>query len=396
MSTLTHSTKVYNTQFWLLCTSSLLFFASFNMIIPELPAYLTNLGGAEYKGLIISLFTLTAMISRPFSGKLADKFGRIPVIVFGSVVCFICGILYPLVLSVTGFLIIRLLHGFSTGFTPTGQSAYLSDVIPAQRRGEAMGIMGTAGSLGMAIGPPIGGVIANQFSINALFYTSSLFAIVSLFILKGIKETLSVRNKFSAGMLKISRYDLFDFKVWMPCLVMVLCSFSYGTVLTLVPDLSEFAGIKNKGLLFIFFTIASLAVRLIGGKASDRYGRKKVLIFSTAMIAAAMTWIGFADSRHDLMIGMTLYGLGQGMASPTLLAWATDLSDEIHKGRGIASLYIAMELGIGSGAFAGALIYGNNASHFIRTFLTCGLLSALAFIFLLSVSFRRKKTPGSI
>jgi MFS family permease len=293
-------------------------------------------------------------------------------------------------------LFIRLIHGFSTGFTPTGQSAYLSDVIPAQRRGEAMGIMGTAGTLGMAIGPPIGGVIANQFSINALFYASSLFAILALFILRGIKETLPVRNKFSTNMLKISRYDLFDFKVWMPCLVMVLCSFSYGTILTLVPDLSEFAGIKNKGFLFIFFTIASLAVRLLGGKASDRYGRKNVLIVATAMIAGAMTWIGFSDSPHDLMIGMTLYGLGQGMAAPTLLAWATDLSDELHKGRGIASLYIAMELGIGSGAFASALIYGNNASHFIRTFLMCGLLSALAFIFLLSISFKRKTLPKSI
>ncbi len=53
------------------------------MIIPELPSYLTKLGGGEYKGLIISLFTLTAMISRPFSGKLTDKIGRIPVMVLG-------------------------------------------------------------------------------------------------------------------------------------------------------------------------------------------------------------------------------------------------------------------------------------------------------------------------
>lgn len=396
MSGSTKHSKVYNTQFWLLCTSSLLFFASFNMIIPELPDYLTNLGGAEYKGLIISLFTLTAMISRPFSGKLADKFGRIPVIVLGSVVCFVCGIIYPVVATVTGFLLIRLIHGFSTGFTPTGQSAYLSDVIPAQRRGEAMGIMGTAGSLGMAIGPPIGGVIANHFSINVLFYASSLFAITSLFILTSLKETLAIKNKFSVTMLKVTKHDLFDFKVWMPCLVMVLCSYSYGTILTLVPDLSEFAGIENKGLLFIFFTIASLAVRLLGGKASDRYGRKNVLIISTAMIAGAMAIMGFSDSPRHLMIGMTLYGFGQGMAAPTLLAWATDLSDQLHKGRGIASLYIAMELGIGSGAFTSALLYDNNAFNFIRTFLMCASLSALAFIFLLATSFKGKTLPRSV
>ena len=75
--------RVFGLQFWLLCLSSFLFFSSFNMIIPELPDYLTSLGGEEYKGLIISMFTLSAGLSRPFSGKLADTIGRIPVMVFG-------------------------------------------------------------------------------------------------------------------------------------------------------------------------------------------------------------------------------------------------------------------------------------------------------------------------
>ena len=128
--------KIYTAQFWLLCFSSLLFFASFNMIIPELPGYLETLGGADYKGLIIALFTITAMISRPFSGKLADTIGRIPVIIFGSIVCFICSLMYPVLAFVAGILSIRLVHGFSTGFTPTGQTAYLADILPLERRGE--------------------------------------------------------------------------------------------------------------------------------------------------------------------------------------------------------------------------------------------------------------------
>jgi MFS family permease len=132
VSTKITSTKVYTSQFWLLCLSSLLFFASFNMLIPELPAYITSLGGAEYKGLIISLFTITAMASRPFSGKIADKVGRIPVMIIGTSVCVVSSLMYPLLSSVAGFLILRLVHGFSTGFTPTGLTAYLSDMIPAQ------------------------------------------------------------------------------------------------------------------------------------------------------------------------------------------------------------------------------------------------------------------------
>jgi predicted MFS family arabinose efflux permease len=66
-----------------------------------------------------------------------------------------------------------------------------------------------------------------------------------------------------------------------------------------------------------------------------------------------------------------------------LLAWATDLSDPQHKGRGIASLYIFMELGIGIGAFASGLIYGNNTGNFFLTFIVCSVLALLAFLYLI-------------
>ncbi|HLK96379.1 MAG TPA: MFS transporter, partial [Hymenobacter sp.] len=113
------SPALYTLSFWLLSTSNFLFSASFSMMIPELPDYLTNLGGREYVGLIIALFTLTAGLSRPFSGKITDTVGRVPVMAFGSIVCFVCGFLYPYLLTVWGFLVLRLVHGFSTGTKPT-------------------------------------------------------------------------------------------------------------------------------------------------------------------------------------------------------------------------------------------------------------------------------------
>src|SRR5215207_1400988 len=146
----------YTLKFWLLCASSFLFSSSFNMLIPELPAYLSSLGGTAYKGYIIALFTLTAGLSRPFSGRLTDTIGRVPVMAIGSIVCFVCGFLYPLFATVSGFLLLRLFHGFSTGFKPTATSAYIADIIPSNRWGEAMGIHGLCFSTGLAIGPAIG------------------------------------------------------------------------------------------------------------------------------------------------------------------------------------------------------------------------------------------------
>lgn len=383
--------KVYTRQFWLLCLSSLLFFASFNMLIPELPAYLSSLGGAEYKGLIISLFTITAMVSRPFSGKIADKVGRIPVMVIGTSVCFFSSLMYPVISSVAGFLLLRLIHGFSTGFTPTGLTAYLSDIIPAQKRGEAMGLLGTAGTVGMAAGPAIGGAVANNFGLNFMFYTSSGFAIISILILTGITETLQHRNPFTRQVLKIHKRDLFEPRVMVTCVVMLLTAYSYGAVYTVMPDFGEFVGIRNKGLLFTFLTVASLSVRLLAGKASDYVGRRNVLMVSTGLVVVAMVLLAFGTTPRDLMIAVTIYGFAQGMTSPTLFAWATDLSDENHKGRGISSLYIFMEMGIGVGAFASGYIYGNQPGNFMVTFITCAVLAALAFLYLLTL---RKPTPA--
>lgn len=355
------------------------------MLIPELSAYLSGLGGASYKGLIISLFTLTAMLSRPFSGKLSDTIGRVPVMMFGGLVCIVCSLLYPLLTSVAGFLFLRLLHGFSTGFTPTGLTAYLSDIIPAHKRGEAMGMLGTAGSVGMAAGPAIGGVIANQFSLNALFYTSSFFGLLSIVILLSIKETLHNKVSFSAQALKLKRHDLFEPLVLIPCIVMLLYAYSYGAVFTLLPDLGDYLKINNKGLLFSFLTVASLAVRLIAGKASDHYGRINVLKISVLLLGIGLVVLGLGTTPLHAMIGIVLYGMGQGMTSPTLFAWATDLSDERFKGRGISSLYIFMEAGIGIGALFSGFIYANNPANFMLSFMICTTLSVAAFFYLLYI-----------
>ncbi|MBS1558358.1 MAG: MFS transporter [Bacteroidetes bacterium] len=354
------------------------------MIIPELPGFLTQLGGADYKGLIISLFTLTAMLSRPFSGKLADRLGRKPVIIFGSIVCLVCSLFYPWLTTLFGFFVLRLVHGFSTGFSPTGVAAYVSDVIPAHRRGEAMGFIGTAGALGSACGPAIGGWVANLLGLDWMFYLSSFFALISVVLVLSVKETLAERHSVSFTLLKIYKKDWFEPRVLAPCVVMVLSAFAYGVVYTLLPDFGEHVGIHNKGLLFSYLTIASLLVRLLAGKASDRYGRVPVLIISVALIVVAMLVTGMANSGWLLVTGVCLYGLAQGATSPTLLAWATDLSVDEHRGRGIASLYISMEMGIGLGAIISGLGYANRHENFIYCFGISALLAAFAVLFLLT------------
>jgi MFS family permease len=375
--------SVYGLQFGLLCLSSFLFFASFNMIIPELPNYLTSLGGAEYKGLIISLFTLSAGLSRPFSGKLADKVGRIPVMVVGGLVCIVTGFVYPLTGSIAAFLLLRFLHGFSTGFTPTGTAAYVADVIPLQRRGEAMGLLGLSGSLGMAAGPALGGAIANQFTINTMFYASSGAAFLAVIVLVRMHETVSNPSRFRIGLLSISWKEIFEPRVISPSVVMLFSTFSFGTILTIIPDFSEYLGIQNKGLFFTSFTLSSLAIRFLAGRASDNYGRVNVLRVSNALLVLAMVAIGFCTTPTQLLLAGALFGIAVGMNSPTVFAWTIDLSHENHRGRAMATMYIALEAGIGIGALTSGWLYDNSPDNFPIVFWVAAACALISFAYLL-------------
>lgn len=376
---------IYNMQFALLCLSSFLFSASFNMLIPELPAYLSSLGGAEFKGYIIGLFTITAGIARPFSGKLTDKVGRVPVMAVGSLVCVICGLLYPLLTTVAGFLWLRLFHGFSTGFKPTATAAYVADIVPANRWGEAMGIHGLCFSTGLAIGPAIGSELSQRASMDALFYCSSLFALLSIVILMNMKETLTEKQKFNFSMLKMDRKEIFEMRVIPGAIVCFMSYLSYGAILTLISDWGSHLGVANKGLFYMVFTVSSLLIRFMSGKMSDRIGRVSIIKFSLFLLVVSMLLIGIAESALFLMFASAIYGVATGMLSPALTAWIIDLSHPDHRGKAVATMYIALEAGIGLGAFVAGALFINDINMIPFTFYLVAGLTFLAFLYLILI-----------
>lgn len=377
----TAQSRLYTPQFLLLCLSHVLFAGSFNMIIPELPAYLTSLGGGDYKGLIIALFTLTAGLSRPFSGKLTDTVGRAPVMIFGALVCVCCSLLYPLLTSVAGFLLLRLFHGFSTGFKPTASSAYVADIAPVYRRGEAMGILGVSMNMGASIFPPVGSWLAGAFSLNVMFFASSGLALLSIVILLGLKETLESRQKFGIHALKVSRNAIIEPMALAPAVVIALSYVSFGALLTIVPDQSAHLGMANKGLFFTSFTALSVLSRLVAGRVSDRFGRVPVLKVALLLSAVSLALMGQANTPAMLLATAGFLGFSTGIVGPAAFAWVIDRSPDEHRGRAMATAYIALEIGIGFGALASAWAYDNDAANFPFAFYLMGLLSLVALVY---------------
>ena len=354
------------------------------MVVPDLYDYLNDMGGGEYKGLIIALFTVTAGLSRPFSGKLSDTVGRIPVMVFGVAVCVIMGLLYPVVSTVWSLLLLRFFHGFSTGFKPTGTSAFIADIVPANRRGEAMGYFGLFGSTGMALGPSIGPQITAAHNIDVTFYCSAIIAFLSIAILLGMKETLKDRRSFEWSMLKIRKNEVLEPRVFNPSVALLLCTFSFGATITLAPDMAINLGFSEgqKGIFFTIYVVCSLLARVTAGKISDKKGRVIVLKYAVVFLLVSNFVMAYASTQALFIFGSCLFGFAAGMNSPTIYAWTIDLSLDNARGKGIATMYIALEIGIGLGAFVAGYLYSNEIDNLRIAFFTCAGLTTLAFLFL--------------
>jgi MFS family permease len=379
------SQTLYTKGFLLLCLSHILFGASFSMIIPELPAYLTSLGGEKYIGLIIALFTLTAGFSRPFSGKLSDTIGRVPVMVVGTIVCVFCSLLYPLVTGVVGFLFLRFIHGFSTGFKPTAATAYAADIVPPHRRGEAMGILGVSLNAGTSGAPPFGSFLVNNYSMDTMFFVSSAVALVSVIILYGMKETLQNKQSFSANMLILKKEEIFHPTGLRPALITFCLYFGFGAILTVVPTQCTYLGIENKGAYLGVITASSIASRLIAGRVSDIYGRLIVLRVAIVCVVGSLIFLGYANSPAWLFSASGVLGFSFGISSPAMFAWAIDRADPAQLGRVLATVYIALEAGIGTGALLSAYLYQNDVSNFTFTFWGIAAVTSLGFFYLLTV-----------
>src|SRR5690606_34348701 len=180
------------------------------MVIPDLSLLLTKLNGREYIWLIIPSFAITALITRPFSGILSDKVGRVYVMILGAIITSIASGLYIIIPFISLFFLNRALHGFCAGFTPTGFTAYADDIVPIEKRGEAMGIVGICNNIGTSIGWVFGNQISSGFGLNIMFIVASLMGLVSVWMFKQLPETVKNPEKPRWNMFKIRAGDLIE------------------------------------------------------------------------------------------------------------------------------------------------------------------------------------------
>jgi MFS family permease len=170
-----------------------------------------------------------------------------------------------------------------------------------------------------------------------------------------------------------------------PALVTMLCLFPYGAMLTVVPDQSRLLGLEGstKGYFYVFLTVASLAVRLVASKSSDIHGRVPVLRVSAGILAVGLALLVWSPTVEWFLAASVVMGMGMGLNSPSLYAWTIDLSHPERRGRAVATMYIALEIGIGVGALLAGWLFANKPSRlpYVHGMSLVSVLLAVVYLF---------------
>ncbi|NSL52215.1 MFS transporter [Calidifontibacillus erzurumensis] len=348
--------KLWTKNFILLFFSNLFLFFGFQMLLPTLPVYVNDLGGDDSAvGLVIGIFTISALFVRPFSGAAVDIFGRKLFLLLGLIICIVAIAMYGFVTTVLFVLLLRILHGIGWGVSTTTYGTVISDIIPSSRRGEGMGYYGMSTTLAMAVAPVTGIWMINHFGYNQLFISSFISTAIALALSQLIDvKKISTEQKGTKNFTSL----LYEKSALLPSLLVFFMTFAYGGVVGFITLFGKEVGISNVGWFFSMNALILLLIRPISGKIYDSKGHPWVLVPGAVFGVVGLAILSYSTSLIGLTIAAVFFGIAFGSIQPALQALLIERSPIERRGAANATFFSAFDLGIGTGAMILGAIAG--------------------------------------
>ena len=218
---MTEQNRLWTRDFILIDLTSFLVFGSFYYLLSTLQYYVLQLGGSVSSvGLIMGIFTLVAVAIRPVVGQLLDSRGRRIMLMAGIIIILVSLVIFPLIHAFWWVVLVRILHGIGWSVVPVAISTLVADVVPAKRRGEAMGYYSNFMDVAMAVGPFVGVLLLQYGSFN------TVFAGAAITLLPAVCIVWVVRERYQPSQDR-PKSPLFSRPALLPGLVMMTASIGY-------------------------------------------------------------------------------------------------------------------------------------------------------------------------
>jgi MFS family permease len=374
-----------------LFAAGLLFWSSLASLLPTLPLYVQSVGGTKQQiGFVMGAFAIGLLLSRPQLGKIADSKGRKQVLLLGVSVAAVAPIIYLFATSIPLLLCIRAFHGISIAAFTTAYSALVTDLSPPGKRGELIGYMSLVTPIGLAFGPAIGGFVQAGLGYPFLFAMSAALATIGVFLTTKIAEPNFAESTKSDSLFEEKNRQKYWEMLWnprvrIPALVLLLVGLVFGTLSTFMPlFLQETKVNLNPGLFYSTGAVASFGVRLLTGRASDKYGRGLFISAGLICYSVSMLLLYFANTSNAFLLAALFEGTAGGTVMPMMVTLMSDRCEPQERGRLFSLCIGGFDLGI---ALAGPILgFAAEQVGYRNMFGLAAVVSVLAFLIFVTQS----------
>ncbi|HEP6935403.1 TPA: multidrug efflux MFS transporter [Streptococcus pyogenes] len=355
--------------------------ASFSLVMPFMALYVENLGTPTelveyYAGLAVAVTALASALFAPVWGKLADRYGRKPMMLRASfVMTFTMGGL-AIIPNVFWLLILRLLTGVFAGYVPNA-TALIASQAPKEESGYALGTLATGVTAGALIGPLLGGILAELLGIRQVFLlVGVILFLCSLMTAVYVKEEFKPIRRFemipTKVILKQVKSPQIMLGLFVTSMIIQISAQSVAPILSLyIRHLGQTHNLMfTSGLVVSAMGFSSLFSSSYLGKLGDRFGNHRLLL--AALCYSFIMYFSSALAQTSFQLGALrfAYGFGVGALMPSINSLLTKLTPKEGISRVFAYNQMSSNLGQVIGPFIGsnvAVVLGYRSVFYVTS-----------------------------
>lgn len=303
--------------------------------------YVNFLGApAHVVGMVMSTFSITAILFKVISGPAIDSFDRRK-IQFGALFVLAAAYLgYGLSRSIPPLYLCRMIQGIGQAFTATCGLALAADALPEEQFASGIGVFSMAQAAAQAVGPSLGLALIGTVGYNNTFFAGSLMMAMAAMLM--IRIRLPVRRK---SPFRIRIGNVVAREALLPAFILFLLAGSYCTINSFLIIYAEAEGILNVGLYFTVYAITMLVSRPAVGKLVDRLGLVKVVIPAMFCFAASFFVISISSHTTGIITAAFVGAFGWGACQPAMQTLGMKSVPAQRRGAGSSTNYMGNDFG---------------------------------------------------
>jgi len=371
----------------LFATNGVMFFGQY-MMSAILPKYLNDLGIAStIIGIIMGMFSVTALGTRPFTGPLIDSMNKKTLYLIMQVILAVASIGYGFAANAPLLILFRLLHGLSMGCSSALALTMVSDILPGNKIAYGVGIYGLSNVLPAAFGPGAGLLLLEHFGYTNTFIASGLLVIAATILLTRLKLADSPLQQFQIKLSSIVAREAL-----VPAFLIFMLSLARAGIMTfLVIYITEVRQIPGISVYYLVSAGVMLIARPVMGKIADKYGIHIALIPSLIFFTANLVLLAFCSQTWQLILIAVVNALGLGTAFSSLQALCMKVVPANRRGAGSSTFFIGLDLGDLTGpVIAGALIqFSGYREMYLASLIPVAVCALVLYLWVRRGSFSR-------